>query len=117
MNKAIDKAEIRKALEAAALADASASSTGLPSLRLDIAKYETLLKDIDISEDGKKQMIEALWAIVVAFVEIGYGTHPVQQACGKVNENKDKATIDGPADLYCNKLSMIEVITPESTME
>jgi hypothetical protein len=40
-------------------------------------------EDEDISEDDKRQMIEALWSIMVSFVDLGFGVHPVQQACGK----------------------------------
>ena len=95
----LDRSEIEKALEAAVSDAPDARRT----LQVDMEKNQALLEDVDIPEDHKKQMIEALWSIVVAFVEIGYGVHPVQQACGKVNENKDKAVIAERDSLYCDE--------------
>ncbi|MEM5474816.1 hypothetical protein [Pacificibacter sp. AS14] len=46
-------------------------------------EYLPFFEDEDISEDQKREMIEALWSIMVSFVDLGFGIHPVQQACGK----------------------------------
>ena len=105
MGRSISRGEIEKALAAAVSGETDSRRT----MELDIRKYQALLKDIDIPEGHKEQMIEALWSIVVAFVEIGYGVHPVQQACGKVNENNNKSSIDGAGDLYCDDSSILEV--------
>ena len=105
MGRSISRGEIEKALAAAVSGETDSRRT----MELDIRKYQALLKDIDIPEGHKKQMIEALWSIVVAFVEIGYGVHPVQQACGKVNEHNNKFFIDGSDDLYCGESSILEV--------
>ena len=109
----LDRSEIEKALEAAV----SEAPDARRALQVDMEKYQALLEDIDIPEDHKKQMIEALWSIVVAFVEIGYGVHPVQQACGKVNENKDKAVIAEQNDLYCDESSNKEIESADRPQE
>jgi hypothetical protein len=57
--------------------------TAPPSLTIDWDAYLPFFEDEDISEDDKRQMIEALWSIMVSFVDLGFGVHPVQQACGK----------------------------------
>lgn len=48
-------------------------------LKVDVAKYEAYLADTDLSADQKRELIETLWAIMVSFVELGFGVHPLQQ--------------------------------------
>lgn len=57
--------------------------TAPPSLTIDWDAYLPFFEDEDISEEDKHQLIEALWSIVVNFVDLGFGVHPVQQVCGK----------------------------------
>ncbi|MEP1613477.1 MAG: hypothetical protein ABJL72_16345 [Roseobacter sp.] len=57
--------------------------TAPPTLTIDWDAYLPFFDDEDISEEDKKELIEALWSIVVSFVDLGFGVHPVQQACGK----------------------------------
>ena len=47
-------------------------------LRLDIARYEPLLADLSISDAEKRELLEALWSIVIAFVDLGFNVHPLQ---------------------------------------
>lgn len=55
-------------------------------LQIDIEKYQTFLDETDLNEDQKRDVIEALWQIIVAFVDLGFGVHPVQQACGQLED-------------------------------
>ena len=59
------------------------SETAPPTLTIDWDAYLPFFEDDDISEEDKHEMIEALWAIVVSFVDLGFGVHPVQQVCGQ----------------------------------
>lgn len=52
-------------------------------LEVDLDYYQSYLDDPSLSPDQKKEIIGALWTIITAFVELGFGVHPVQQACGK----------------------------------
>ena len=52
-------------------------------MTIDWDAYLPFFEDEDISEDQKREMIEALWSIMVSFVDLGFGIHPIQQACGK----------------------------------
>ncbi|MEM6889963.1 MAG: hypothetical protein AAF636_17765 [Pseudomonadota bacterium] len=52
-------------------------------LKVDVERYQHLLDDPALSEEQKNQIIEALWSIIVNFVELGFGVHPVQEACGQ----------------------------------
>lgn len=57
--------------------------TAPPRLRIDWDAYLPFFENEDISDAHKRELIEALWAIMVSFVDLGFGIHPVQQACGK----------------------------------
>ena len=50
------------------------------TLRLDVDYYQSFLDDSDIPEDKKRELIETLWAIMVQFVDMGIGIHPLQHA-------------------------------------
>lgn len=66
-----------------------------PSLTIDWELYGEYLEDSDLSGGQKREFIETLWSIVVAFVDLGFGVHPVQQAC----EQNQKSGIPSPDDL------------------
>lgn len=75
--------------------DLAPSSGTQRSLQVDVAKYQAMLDAPDLDEEQKRQFIEALWQVIVAFVDLGFQVHPVQQACGQVgnaaSENPDAA--------------------------
>lgn len=56
--------------------------TGPPRLTIDWDLYGRYLEDSDLSDAEKRQSLEALWSIVVSFVDLGFGIHPVQLATG-----------------------------------
>ena len=65
------------------------------SVEIDYEYYEKYLEDSDLTVEQKRQFIEALWQIIVGFVDLGFGVHPVQQAqnaCGKLGEDVSKPT-------------------------
>jgi hypothetical protein len=74
------------ALTGAVKADGTRS---FASLTLDIAYYQALLDEEDMDPGHKRELIETLWAIVVAFVDLGFGAHPVQQAQGADSDAGD----------------------------
>ncbi len=59
-------------------------------LSIDYEKYEHYLEDSNLTEAQKQEFLQALWNIIVNFVDLGFGVHPVQQAiaasCGKEQE-------------------------------
>ena len=69
--------------------------TAPPTLSIDWDACLPFFEDEDISEQEKRELIEALWSIVVSFVDLGFGVHPVLQACGK----NDDLLSDLPPDL------------------
>ncbi|MBI1393885.1 MAG: hypothetical protein GC152_14200 [Alphaproteobacteria bacterium] len=62
------------------------------NLQLDVAYYQDLFDDPELSDAEKEQIITALWSIIVAFVELGFGVHAAQQACGKVGTKQDQSS-------------------------
>lgn len=65
-----------------------------PVIEVDYERYAHFLDDSDLSEDQKREFLQALWTIIVNFVDLGFGVHPLQQAgqnagqeaCGQVDE-------------------------------
>ena len=66
----------------------------LKKLEVDVDLYQEMLDDPTLTDAHKEQIIVALWEIIIAFVDLGFGVHPVQQACGK---NK-KLAADSPQE-------------------
>jgi hypothetical protein len=56
-------------------------------LTVDVKKYQALLDDPTLSEAQKDEFLRALWSIVVTFVELGFGVHPLQEVCGQDSED------------------------------
>lgn len=61
------------------------------SSSLDVDVYLKYLDDIDMPDNEKRALIKALAAVVVGFVDLGFGTHPLQQTCGKQVKSIDDA--------------------------
>lgn len=68
-----------------------------PVLTVDVEKYQALLDDPSLSEAQKEEFLRALWSIVVTFVELGFGVHPLQEVCEQESEGfflSSKETFD-----------------------
>lgn len=64
------------------------------ALTLDAEYYQAFLDDAAISEDRKREMVETLWQIIVAFVDLGFGVHPAQQARNADRRTEPDTAID-----------------------
>ena len=65
------------------------------SLEVDLDAYKAYLDDPALSDVQKDQIVDALWKIIVCFVDLGFGMSPLQQACGKLEETGDEGGIWG----------------------
>jgi len=72
------------------------------ALSLDTELYQDFLDDPALSEDAKREMLEALWGIIVDFVSLGFAVHPLQQACGKDRESALSAALAAAAMVKSN---------------
>lgn len=59
---------------------AEAPQTPLPPLRFDVDEYRKYIEDEDLTEAQAEELLGAIWLIMVSFVDLGFGIHPVQHA-------------------------------------
>lgn len=69
-----------------------------PALTLDVALYESYLQDSDLTENQRQEFLETLWSIVVGFVDLGFGIHPLQQTGQGCGQDGNTLAFD-PADV------------------
>jgi hypothetical protein len=75
------------------------SRSPAPAITVDFELYAHYLDDDDLTEDQKREILQAIWNIIVEFVSLGFGVHPAQQveiACGKLFEPAAKNAIPKP---------------------
>lgn len=53
---------------------------GRPALTLNVDDYRHYVEDMGLSPEQEQELLEALWTIIVSFVDLGFGIEPVQQA-------------------------------------
>lgn len=68
--------------------------TPKPTLTVDVERYQAFLDGSDMTEAQKEEFLQALWSIIVSFVELGFGVHPLQEVCGKTPEIGARAAKD-----------------------
>lgn len=68
-------------------------------VEVDFEKYMQFLEDSDLSDDQKKEFLETIYDILLSFVDLGFGIHPMQH----VLEEKDQKFIDCEAVKSDNK--------------
>jgi len=93
-----------------------------PSLSIDWDLYGTYLEDSDLSDEQKREFIETLWSIVVSFVDLGFGIHPLQQAlpdgCEQLSDlseilASDLGNVVGSTHQF-SKIEFVKAATPNS---
>jgi hypothetical protein len=67
-----------------------------PIVTVDVEKYQRYLDETDMTDDQKAEFLQALWSIIVTFVELGFGVHPLQEVCGKPED----AALPSPKDAF-----------------
>ncbi|WP_370335306.1 hypothetical protein [Parvularcula marina] len=55
-------------------------------ITFDFERYAEHLADLDLTDDQAREMLAIMWDIMVQFVDLGFGVHPVQQSCGQADE-------------------------------
>lgn len=66
------------------------STPHTPSIAIDYALYEKYLEGSDLSESQKRDFLDALWSIMVSFVDLGFEIHPLQQAQTPCEQNGEQ---------------------------
>jgi hypothetical protein len=62
-----------------------------PILTVNVEKYQAFLDGSDMTEAQKEEFLQALWSIIVSFVELGFGVHPLQEICGKTPDARTES--------------------------
>jgi hypothetical protein len=58
---------------------------------VDVMKYDKFLEESGLSAEQREERLRAAWTIIMAFVELGFEVHPLQEVCGKDAEALDCA--------------------------
>ncbi|MBO6896748.1 MAG: hypothetical protein JJ868_05190 [Shimia sp.] len=48
------------------------------NIEIDVDQYQRYLDNADLTEVQKEEFLRAMWTVIVAFVDLGYGVHPTQ---------------------------------------
>ena len=89
-----------------ALTSCANESANRPVITVDYERYAHFLDEADLSEEQKREFLQTLWNIIVEFVSLGWGVHPLQQAqnpCGQLGENSLKTPLTAPNELYLDQ--------------
>lgn len=59
-----------------------------PTLIFDCKRYDKYLDESDLSDAEKREVLYNLWSMVVSFVYLGIGAHPLQQVTDNACEQQ-----------------------------
>lgn len=65
-------------------------------VRVDVERYQAYLDGTNMTDAQKEEFLQALWMVIISFVELGFDVHPLQEVCGKHSE---KATRGSASEL------------------
>lgn len=87
------------------------TQTPRPS-KLDIKKYQAHIDEFDLTDEQQRELLETLWAIMMTFVDIGFGVDVVQLlfsdvASDSLNSEQNSLEIINSSDNF-NRISCNE---------
>lgn len=74
-------------------------------IEFDYERYAHHLDELDLTEDQAREILTALWEIMVQCVDLGFGIHPIQQAT-KQSCGQDESGSDGATDAFPDVVSL-----------
>lgn len=63
------------------------------SVEIDVEAYQSLLDQAELTNEQRTEFLEAMWSIIVAFIDLGFDVHPVQQAAAQAEPERQLASI------------------------
>ena len=95
------------------------ASNGAParSVAIDTAKYQAYLDDPSLTDDQKEAIVGALYSIMMAFVDLGFGVHPMQEVCGQLDGALDDAGEEDSNDPKPVHETLTDAFNHESRLE
>lgn len=64
------------------------------TLSLDVKKYQAMLDAPHLSETERSQLLEAIWLLVVSFVDLGFEVKPAENTCGQDSDGSERPAAD-----------------------
>lgn len=83
-----------------------------PALSVDFIKYAHHLEGLDLTEEDKRELLQALWLVACEFVSLGFDLHPVQQV--RKDEENETKVIQNSRLLEENKISSLSQFVRET---
>lgn len=68
-------------------------------LKVDIERYQSYLDETDMMPAQKEEFLQAMWLIMMSFVELGFEVHPLQEVCGKDDQSDTQSALGAPDGL------------------
>lgn len=69
---------------------------------IDVERYDQYIRDAGLSPAQKEEFLGAVFSIVMTFVELGFGIHPLQQVGETEPCGKDALGVDEPPKAALN---------------
>jgi len=82
-----------------------------PTLDIDVMDFAAHLEGAGLDADQMREMLQIYWQIVVSFVDLGFGIHPAQMACGKLLDIAAEGA-DPPQDVIKSEASQTPQTPP-----
>lgn len=82
------------------------------AIQFDAQEFAHFLDESDLTHNQKLEYIQTIWGIVLQFIDMGFGIHPLQtalgqQACGQFEDaallcgDPDSDALDSPHSEFC----------------
>jgi len=52
-------------------------------IQVDVERYQAYLDGTSMTDQQKRDFLQAMWLVMISFVELGFEVHPIQDVCGK----------------------------------
>lgn len=74
---------------------------GFPPLTFEAAEFMCYVADEGMTEEQAQELLRAVWEIMVAFVDMAFGIHPIQQAVDGFGQQPGSAPTGSSPVLSC----------------
>ncbi|MBB4124091.1 hypothetical protein [Martelella radicis] len=88
-----------------------------PTVQVDVGLYQSYLDNTNMSQAQKEEFLQAMWSIILGFVDLGWEVHPVQEACGQNDETNDPPPESKPERLYSENSKIAETFNNAPEVE
>lgn len=80
-------------------------------LEVDFEKYQHFLDDSDLSDAQKREFLETIWSILLNFVDLDFGIHPMQQVTDEEEPKSVEYSGKNPDNATHSKKKISEELT------